>query len=68
MSYIIFNSSQVKSAFGTEYDPKDPRYTKEDKQNPKYLSGTDKVTKISPVLGAKPKKQKELMNKFFGSS
>lgn len=68
MSYIIFNSSQVKSAFGTEYDPKDPRYTKENKQNPKYLSGTDKVTKISPVLGAKPKKQKELMNKFFGSS
>lgn len=68
MSYIIFNSSQVKSAFGTEYDPSDPRYTKEDKQNPKYLSGTDKVTKISPVLGAKPKKQKELMNKFFGSS
>jgi hypothetical protein len=68
MSYIIFNSSQVKSAFGTEYDPKDPRYTKEDKRNPKYLSGTDKVANISPVLGAKPKKQKALMNKFFGSS
>jgi hypothetical protein len=33
----------------------------------KYLTGKDKVTKISPVLGAKPKKQKALMNKFFGS-
>lgn len=33
----------------------------------KYLTGKDKVTKISPVLGAKPKKQKELMNKSFGS-
>ena len=33
----------------------------------KYLTGKDKVAKISPVLGAKPKKQKALMNKFFGS-
>lgn len=39
------------------------------KRNPKYLSGTDRVAKISPVLGSnKPKKQKKLMNKFFGSS
>lgn len=37
------------------------------KRNPKYLSGTDKVADISPVLGSKPKKQKALMNKFFGS-
>ena len=33
----------------------------------KYLTGKDKVGKISPVLGAKPKKQKALMNKSFGS-
>jgi hypothetical protein len=33
----------------------------------KYLTGKDKVAKISPVLGAKPKKQKALMTKFFGS-
>lgn len=33
----------------------------------KYLIGKDKVAKISPVLDAKPKKQKALMNKFFGS-
>ena len=39
----------------------------EPKRNPKYLTGKDKVAKISPVLGAKPKKQKALMNKFFGS-
>lgn len=67
-SYIVFNPTQVKSIYATQYDPKDPRYTKEEKRNPKYLSGTDKVSNISPVLGAKPKKQKELMNKFFGSS
>ncbi len=38
------------------------------KRNPKYLGPTEKVAKISPVLGAAPKKQKKLMNKFFGSS
>ena len=38
------------------------------KRNPKYLGATEKVEKISPVLGAKPKKQRALMNKFFGSS
>lgn len=39
-----------------------------DESNSKYLSATEKVEKISPVLGSKPKKQKKLMNKFFGSS
>jgi hypothetical protein len=39
------------------------------KHNPKYLGGTDKVANISPVLTGKwGKKQKKLMNKFFGSS
>lgn len=37
-------------------------------ENSKYLGATEKVANISPVLGAKPKKQKTLMNKFFGSS
>lgn len=33
------------------------------------LGAQDKVSNISPVLGSKkPKKQKQLMNKFFGSS
>lgn len=33
------------------------------------LGAQDKVSNISPVLTSKkPKKQKELMNKFFGSS
>jgi hypothetical protein len=39
----------------------------ESSSNSKYLTGKDKVAKISPVLGAKPKKQKALMTKFFGS-
>ncbi len=40
-----------------------------EKANSKYLGATEKVEKISPVLGNnKPKKQKKLMNKFFGSS
>lgn len=38
------------------------------KRSPKYLGPTEKVSKITPVLGAKPKKQTKLMNKFFGSS
>lgn len=37
-------------------------------RNPKYLGGQDKVANISPVLGAKPKKQVALMKKFFGGS
>lgn len=36
--------------------------------NSKYLGPTERINKISPVLGSKPKKQKKLMNKFFGSS
>lgn len=33
------------------------------------LGAQDKINDISPVLGSKkPKKQKQLMNKFFGSS
>lgn len=39
-----------------------------EKTNSRYLGATEKVDKISPVLGAKPKKQKKLMAKFFGSS
>lgn len=35
-------------------------------EDSKYLGPTEKVEKISPVLGSKPKKQKKLMNKFFG--
>jgi len=38
------------------------------KPDSKYLGPTEKVSKVSPVLGAKPKKQTKLMNKFFGSS
>lgn len=34
----------------------------------KYLGATEKVDSVGPVLGSKPKKQKKLMNKFFGSS
>lgn len=37
-------------------------------ENSKYLGPTEKVEKISPVLGSKPKKQKKLMNKFFGGN
>lgn len=33
-----------------------------------YLDPTEKIEVISPVLGSKPKKQKKLMKKFFGSS
>lgn len=40
----------------------------ESEENSKYLGPTEKVANISPVLGAKPKKQTKLMNKFFGSS
>lgn len=37
--------------------------------NPKYLGAKEKVANISPVLKGKyGKKQKKLMNKFFGSS
>lgn len=36
------------------------------KRNPKYLGPTEKVKKISPVLGHKEKKQTALMKKFFG--
>jgi hypothetical protein len=40
-----------------------------EKPNPKYLGATEKVEKVSPVLkGSYDKKQKKLMNKFFGSS
>lgn len=39
----------------------------EPKRNPKYLSGKDKVAPLGPVLGAKPKKEKILSKKFFGS-
>jgi hypothetical protein len=40
-----------------------------EKTNTKYLGAKEPVEKISPVLGnSKPKKQKKLMNKFFGSS
>ena len=39
-----------------------------EKTNPLYLGATEKVAKISPVLGSKPTKQKKLMKKFFGSS
>lgn len=40
-----------------------------EKTNPKYLGATEKVGNISPVLkGPYGKKQKKLMNKFFGSS
>lgn len=40
-----------------------------EKTNPKYLGPTEKVEKVSPVLtGPYGKKQKKLMNKFFGSS
>jgi hypothetical protein len=39
-----------------------------EKTNPLYLGATEKVVNISPVLGSKPKKQKKLMSKFFGSS
>jgi hypothetical protein len=40
-----------------------------EKTNPKYLGATEKVEKVSPVLkGSYGKKQKKLMNKFFGSS
>lgn len=37
-------------------------------ENSKYLGPTEKVEKISPILGSKPKKQKKLMNKFFGGN
>ena len=37
-------------------------------EDSKYLGPTEKVEKISPVLGSKPKKQKKLMNKFFGGN
>lgn len=41
----------------------------EAKRNSKYLGGTEKVATISPVLTGKyGKKQKKLMQKFFGSS
>lgn len=40
-----------------------------EKTNPLYLGASDKVEKISPVLkGPYGKKQKKLMNKFFGST
>jgi hypothetical protein len=40
-----------------------------EKTNPKYLGAQEKVQKVSPVLDSSPnKKQKKLMNKFFGSS
>lgn len=38
------------------------------KRNPKYLGNKETVANISPVLGAKPKKQTALMKNFFGSS
>lgn len=39
------------------------------KKNSKYLGATEKVANISPVLsGTYGKKQKKLMNKFFGGS
>lgn len=40
----------------------------DEKTNPLYLGATEKVANISPVLGSKPKKQKKLMQKFFGAS
>lgn len=40
-----------------------------EKVNPKYLGPTEKVANISPVLKGKwGKKQKKLMDKFFGGS
>lgn len=40
-----------------------------EKTSPMYLGAKDKVAPISPVLkGRYGKKQKKLMNKFFGSS
>lgn len=56
----------------TQYFEKGPsmkiRELVQEKTNPKYLGPTEKVAKISPVLGAKPKKQTKLMQKFFGGS
>ena len=37
-------------------------------EDSKYLGPIEKVEKISPVLGSKLKKQKKLMNKFFGGN
>jgi hypothetical protein len=40
----------------------------EPKRNPLYLGPTEPVAKTGPILGTKPKKQRKLMNKFFGGS
>jgi hypothetical protein len=39
----------------------------EAKTNSKYLGATERVAPTGPILGAKPKKQRKLMSKFFGS-